>query len=82
MEPSGSNIGNALNAALITSSKSSNQGANVADGLFAIADAIESLARSIDGVHTAINENSGPLVLGKVVQNGFNALARAVQAGS
>jgi len=80
VEPNGSNIGNALSTALITSGKSSNQGANVADGLFAIADAIESLAKSIDGLHTAINDNSGPLVLGKVIDNGFGVLAKAIRA--
>jgi hypothetical protein len=75
VEPSGSNIGNALSAALTASSKTSNQGANVADGLFAIADAIESLAKAIDGIHTSINDNSGPLVLGRVIDK----LARATR---
>lgn len=79
MEPSGSNFGNALSAALIASSKSSNQGANVADGLFAIADAIESLANSIDGLHAGINGGSGGLILSKAVENGFDALGKAIR---
>jgi len=80
LEPSGINTGNALSAALIASSKSSNQGANVADGLFAIANAIESLATSIEGLHTSINDHSGRFVLGKVIENGFDTLARAIRA--
>lgn len=79
MEPSGSSIGNALSAALVASSKSSNQGANVADGLFAIADAMKSLANSINGLHTAINDDSGSLVLGRVIDNGFDKLAKATR---